>query len=393
MARIPRNNECAVGSNSLPMIFVRGTNFQVGFEMGRLMREHIQSFYANFEPLHQLFLPFLKTDKGQHVYDGYSNVVRDHLPQYFEEIRGISEGSGVPFDQVFAMHIRSELALLLRQGHYETPACTTVFVHRTEAEIVGHNEDNDPDMKAHSYLVSAEILSENGTIVEKFTAFAYPGVLPGNAFSFNHAGVIFTANSESPITVPTDKIPRYVMNRALMAAENPEDVERIVSLEPGLSQGCSLNVIFTKDPNDAIKMRNYELLGSFDQQISTIIDRTAVLRYDPEKPTVEGNGFLYHFNKYERIKVKQNPENIVSSIHRQNRARQLPVPETAHDVLQFLGDTTDADYPVFRTPSMKDGGCTIATALFDLKEMTMAVYRGNPKISSPLLVLPIPKSA
>ena len=129
--------------------------------------------------------------------------------------------------------------------------------HSSVQEIVGHNEDNDAGMKAHSYIVSAEILSENGTTVEQFTAFAYPGFLPGNAFSFNRAGVIFTLNSESPITVPTDKIrkitlclhlflsyltcvsvARYVMNRALMAAENPEDVERIIGMQPGLSQGC-----------------------------------------------------------------------------------------------------------------------------------------------------------
>ncbi|OQV12691.1 hypothetical protein BV898_13012 [Hypsibius exemplaris] len=390
-AKMTGSGECSAGSNSLPIINVRGTHYQVGFETGRLMKEHIQMFYAGFAPMHQKFLPFIKTEKGGRIFEGYLGVVRQELPQYLEEIRGLSDGSGVPFEQIFLMHIRSEISLILRQGHYETPACTTVFVNRDDAEIVGHNEDNDPGMKAHSYIVAAEIVADNGTLVEKFTAFTYPGTLPGNAFSFNRAGVVFTVNSESPLTVPVDKIPRYILNRALLAAECPEDFERIINMGPGLAQGCSINVVFTRHPNDSIKMRNYELLGSFDSTLHTVVDGSVTFRYDPDKPNNEGNGFMYHFNKYERIRVKQNPENIVSSIHRQNRAKQFPLPTSASDVLAFLGDTADTDYPVFRTPTEKDGGCTIATALFDLKAMTMAVYRDNPKTSAPLLTLPIPK--
>ncbi|XP_055343765.1 beta-alanyl-dopamine/carcinine hydrolase-like [Paramacrobiotus metropolitanus] len=389
--RMTGSNPCASGSHSLPLINVRGTNYQVGFETGRLMREHIQAFYASFAPMHHKFLPFIRTDKGRRIFDGYLNAVRDVVPQYLEEIRGISDGSGVPFEQVFCMHIRSEISLILRQGHYETPACSTVFVNRPEAEIVGHNEDNDPEMKARSYMVSAEILAENGTLLEKFTAFSYPGCLPGNAFSFNRAGIIFTVNSESPIEIPTNKIPRYIMNRALLSAESPEDFERIISTPPGLAQGCSINVVFTRNPNDSIKMRNYELLGSFDATIPTVIDRAATFPYDLSKPNMEGNGYMYHWNKYERIRVKQNPDNIVSSVHRQNRAKQFPVPQNVENVLNILGDTADADYPIYRTPNEKDGGCTIAVALFDLRNMTLSVYRDNPKTSSPLLTLPIPK--
>ena len=114
--------------------------------------------------------------------------------------------------------------------------------------------------------------------------------------------------------------------------------------------------------------------------------------YDSRVSQREKTLFWTFACRYERITVKENAGNIVSSIHRQDRANQFQIPKSAHDILEFLGDTADAEYPVFRTPNEKDGGCTIATALFDLKEMTMSVYRDNPKVSSPLLVLPIPRS-
>lgn len=50
--------------------------------------------------MHQKFLPFIRTEKGRRIYEGYINTVREVLPLYLEEIRGISEGSGVPFEQV-----------------------------------------------------------------------------------------------------------------------------------------------------------------------------------------------------------------------------------------------------------------------------------------------------
>ena len=60
--------------------------------------------------------------------------------------------------------------------------------------IMGHNEDGDLMYLSTSYIVRAIILNEEGEVLENFTAFCYPGRLCGNAFSFNHLGLVMSTN-------------------------------------------------------------------------------------------------------------------------------------------------------------------------------------------------------
>ena len=64
------------------------------------MREHIQAFYASFMALHQKFIPFIQTEKGRRIYEGYLKTTQEVMPNYLDEIRGIADGSGVAFEQV-----------------------------------------------------------------------------------------------------------------------------------------------------------------------------------------------------------------------------------------------------------------------------------------------------
>ena len=50
-----------------------------------------------------------------------------------------------------------------------------------------------------------------------------------------------------------------------------------------------------------------------------------------------------------------------SSLHRLARAKELPQPNNVSDILSLLGDTSDPNYPIYRTATGPDGAATLAT--------------------------------
>ena len=127
--------------------------------------------------------------------------------------------------------------------------------------------------------------------------------------------------------------------------------------------------------------------------------------------------------RYRRLSIPENPARCVSSNHRTKRIehygkldsikklRGRILINTALSVfsvfvwgiislVEVLGDTTDKDYPIFRTPRKTDPGATVATgdpwiseffsyprhisqvvifsAVFDLVNRKLNVYTGNP---------------
>ena len=76
--------------------------------------------------------------------------------------------------------------------------CTTIFINSLERQLLLHNEDCDPLVKACGYLLTARVEEEGEGQGEQFTSFCYPGTLPGLAFSVNQHGLAFTCNTLCP---------------------------------------------------------------------------------------------------------------------------------------------------------------------------------------------------
>nr|CAD7204674.1 unnamed protein product [Timema douglasi] len=86
--------------NSIPVIYTRGTHYQVGFDVGRTFSGLIQSFVAACGPLNKEFLPLYETDAGKKVYQETLDAVQHNFPQYIKELQGTADGSKVPFHKV-----------------------------------------------------------------------------------------------------------------------------------------------------------------------------------------------------------------------------------------------------------------------------------------------------
>lgn len=67
-------------------------------------------------------------------------------------------------------------------------------------------------MKKYGYIIKAEIVSNNNTVKEAFTAYTYPGLISGNAFGFNNHGLLFTCNAVFPKRCNQSSLRKYEYN-------------------------------------------------------------------------------------------------------------------------------------------------------------------------------------
>ena len=98
----------------------------------------------------------------------------------------------------------------------------------------------------------------------------------------------------------------------------------------------------------------------------------------------------FHANQYRRLAVPQfsdsssnhrlavyETQNFTDASGHRDRYRNA---STIFGARALLGDTTDSNYPVYRTGTSKlDDGVTLTTAVFDPASAMLYVYAGNPR--------------
>ncbi|XP_019644125.1 PREDICTED: uncharacterized protein LOC109485133 [Branchiostoma belcheri] len=357
---------------NLPELHVRGTHYEVGYTVGYTFRERIQDFYTKYTLLHDVLTPFYQSDKGKAIVDGYLKVANESFPQYISELTGISDGANVPFIQAFLLTVRHEILLMQRKR--DVSSCTDVFMDIANQRVLAHNEDSDPLVKDHAYLIHAQISPHklpNGTQIgdwEYFTAYTYPGHLPGCAFGHNLNGMVFTVNAVFPKNVQPNKQVRYMLNRAMLAATDPSHALDIVTNKngPGVASGFSVNIGYASDFSKLYNIEVAPTTPSTPQYSQTVLD-------------VQGLQHYFHFNMYDKLNGTVPQYEDPSTEHRKARAAQMGSPYDLRNIVDILGDTEDPDYPIYRSPNNKDGAETVATAIYDFSQGHFTVYLGNPK--------------
>ncbi|GAB6020421.1 hypothetical protein CHUAL_003116 [Chamberlinius hualienensis] len=356
---------------SIPVLYVRGDYYHVGYQTGLTFKDRIKDYFNDFSDLKNRFLPFYSTKLGKQIYDNFLQTVSKSCPHFVEEVKGIADGCSIDFTEVFLMHLRSELQTYLTLEM--VPECSSVYVNNDHNYLLCHNEDTSAAVNGRGYVVAATVTNDKNDAINGIWAFCYPGTIPGNAFGFNSQGLVITANALYPKFLQLDgTIPRQFVNRLCLEATSPSNLFQIVK-DPlnSIATGCSINVAAVNQRD----MMNLELCPSSD---STLIGQLPIT-----------TTHYMHFNMYDHMQVQQLPDRTTSSEHRKAAAFKLPTPHNVQSALDVLGDESDQEYPIYRTPRPTDVGCTVATAAFDLLKKRISIYLDNPKLSQPVMTTPI----
>ncbi|KAL2636390.1 hypothetical protein R1flu_007869 [Riccia fluitans] len=354
------NGTCVSSSLQIPEIRIEGCkSYEMGFAIGMHFEAMIRSRLASDPHLSSTLLPFANTEQGQHLVKLLSKNNRECYPDYWDELRGLADGSGVPFLSILLLNFRKEIAAFLpdvkaSQIVGEPSECSDILLCSEELAVMVHNEDGDVSLRDHVYFVHATL--ESGTT---FFAFTCAGDLPSCCFGFNSHGVAFTLNAVQPAPeeVEPGGIGRNFVSRDLLQSTDINDALQRARVA-NLSTGHSYNIM---DVN-LRKIFNVETASR---------GRSSVREINREP--------FYHANMYQHLEaVKQITHE--SSVHRGKRVSELPK-SSLKEILRVLGDDSNQEFPVYmQGPQLY----TLCTAIFDMNQRSLAVLTGNPSSMSVL---------
>ena len=343
--------------NPIEQLEVSGIHREIGRNIGHHFAGAIHRFFDNYIFLQEQLLPFLKSSAGQRFFQSYLKLHQTRFPQYIAELEGMAEGSGRPFEEIFAVNLRGEIAgLIAAKPQTINPVdagvqgCTDCLVLTPETALIGHNEDGSPSGYGNMFVVHASIDKK-----PTFSALCYPGFLPGNAIGFNEFGILHSINNVAPRPVNVG-LARHFIARSLLEARSLEDAVRRVAI-PDRAAGFNYNI------------------GSHTER------RIISVEVSPERHHVhEVQGYYTHTNHY--FELNEQKQHITrSSRKRLERSMTLcrtTFPANSAHVLALLGDQTDRDYPIYRDATLPDDNATLCSGLFDLDDRQLRIYWGNP---------------
>ncbi len=200
-------------SDSIPVICVSGTHRQVGQQIGEHMKEQIQRIVSR---LRESLPPGVAWKdmllKGE-LCLAHSRAA---YPMYVEELEGMAEASGLPFDEIF-LAVCEELwepaawhagAPTLSRGCTDMAARGQATIDG--ATLVAHN--NDLPAEAEDNLAIFKVRAGNDP---EFLAVSAGGL--GYSVGFNSAGISMTGNAVSCSDIRPG-VPRMLIARAILAA-------------------------------------------------------------------------------------------------------------------------------------------------------------------------------
>lgn len=195
-----------MASTRIPVYHVTGTHYECAHTIGKLTREAIRHRIADDLSYLSTLFAFVQTDYGLKLHRDFLDTIRSLYPWYWDEIRGLADGSEMPLEQILVLNFLNETRTAYRlqeekrqcaekepQIENETgeKGCTTVLLNRKDTDLLSllHNEDHSTALYMTGYLVEADIQSsqyddgKRHSPNEKFLAYCYAGAIPGQYYS------------------------------------------------------------------------------------------------------------------------------------------------------------------------------------------------------------------
>lgn len=345
-------------SKSFAMLEISGNYREIGYAIGSIFKREIQLVLSKRNNWFQNIRDYAERDP-----DNLAQLLQiqaeTHYPHLMEELRGMSNGAEIPFNDLFLLNIHAEIsARMAVSSKTESPGCSSIYWQADGQKLLFHNEDGHQAYQGLMFMVKATLPS--GVTVLTLT---YPGFLMGNGPALNSHGIFQTTNFISAGECRAG-IPRYFLGRAVLEAKTLEEAIKIVT-----------------HPRRAFAYHHN--LGSIQEKKIYSVEVT------PDSFQIIEPGHLYiHTNHLILDRTGSFPQNreyvlassmcrysvISESLETLKRSSNV----TIKDITDILSSHERSPYSPCRHPRGLVRGTTLATAVIDLIEGTMTIYRGNP---------------
>ena len=185
---------------TIPLYRVQGTHYECAHQIGTICRKLIVKRIEDDQEYLKPMFDYVQTPEGLELHQGFVDAIQKTFPWYWDEIRGLTDGSGVPLEQILVLNFDNETQTayrLYQATRTDEPmvdeigakGCSTVLINRLDTNTLSvlHNEDNTTGLYHTGYLIEADIKAsfyndgQRASPREKFVAYCYAGVIPGKS--------------------------------------------------------------------------------------------------------------------------------------------------------------------------------------------------------------------
>ena len=350
---------------SLPLIEVGGSHREIGRQTGEAARERVGRSLAYYEANIE-WLAGMTFAAAEERALGLLRYAERELPQYVEELAGLAEGAGVPFEKLLVLNCGEEILCAPRPGAAPRPAgadvqpsrpadrCTCLALASAGRTIVGHNEDWVEDDVENMVVLS--IAAPGGTRVLALTGAAYLPMCGLNSHGIAFYGDTLYAHDERP------GVPNVFKHRWLLEARTREEADARACMA-GRARG-----------SNHLNAQAGGLI--WDVEVSA----TRAL-------TIEADGWLVHTNHFTSPQMQDVERSVAAGSRlRLERGRELVAAGLARGddpfdlVAAVLSDHANAPTSICAHPVADDPehGPTTGSVIIEVEERRMHVCAGRP---------------
>jgi isopenicillin-N N-acyltransferase like protein len=257
---------------NLPILHLNGTAYENGLQHGKLLQKEINELISLWKqdlnkkyniPADTFIKIFLDSTN-------YIPSIKKWTPDLLDEIKGISVGSGIDFNTIFAFQLLDEIwtnARLVNIPHHCTSVGINNYKKNKSSNYIAQNIDIPP--LYHGYEILLDIKDKDSDMRKLVTTFA--GYIGANGLN-NHIGI--TENTLSDLKSSFNGLPVCFVARGVLEKNTFEEA-----------------VNFIKTIKHA-SGQNY-IIGSRREIISLECASDLIVEYWPDK----SHNYTYHANR------------------------------------------------------------------------------------------------
>jgi len=334
-----------------PEIICSGSPHEIGLAHGSQARERIAIGISNYT---RLFAETAQIDWSQACQRAEKFIpgLEKQAPDCLAEMRGIAEGAGVPFLDILALNVRSEIALT----HY-TDGCTSLAKVTEDSAFLAQNWDWVGEAS-----LSTVFLDIRETGKPRIQMMGEAGLV--GKFGFNECGVGVCMNAIRAGALDVGMLPVHVAIRKVLECKSYGEARAVLD-DRGVAACVNLMIADRK--------------GAFETIECTPRGNTVIIQE-------EDSGAVVHTNHLYASKLveDQRSANTYSRLARMQklcRGKQF----SYDSIRSWLSDDEGSPTAICRVAPPGAVGMermeTLATIIMDLKDLTAQVSFGRPNLN------------
>jgi isopenicillin-N N-acyltransferase like protein len=357
----------------VPLIHLSGNAYERGLQHGKQLKAEIAAVFikwknnirtaVNADPDSTL-AAFLKATS-------FEPITRKYIPEIMDELKGISDGSGQSFNDVFAFQLVDEFWVYLdKQFNSKNHHCSGMGVPATAKHPAYIAQNIDLESYMNGYQVLLHIAATKNEPEQYIITCA--GLV---GFSgMNAKGIGVCVNTLMELQASVDGLPVAFIIRALLNKQNGNDALHFLkTVKHASGQNYILGV------TDSV----YDFEASANQVIRFLPNQQGSVVYHTNHALVNHDVKDWYVKYHEKVlagKTKHmNSEARFTSL--ENYLNRLPEEISPEVIKQTLRSKDNASNPVCR-PFKEGAGFTFSSVLFTLGgRRSVQITYGSPDLS------------